>query len=95
VSNALCVRCGQPIRSIGAIDFHHGTRFGMLGDIGEGFVSKLETEAFRCDACGHLEFFDKEILRDNYLTATGALPATESSVQILPGGEDLPPEEPY
>jgi hypothetical protein len=41
----------------GTKNFHEGTRWGLLGDIGELFVNKETFDVYHCPKCGRVEFF--------------------------------------
>jgi len=55
-----CLRCGQPIASLGVTELRTGGStgarhffLGQWAELGEG---KLRVEVLACEACGHLEF---------------------------------------
>jgi hypothetical protein len=52
-----CARCAIPLDFIGTRDFHHGTRWGALGDLGELFVNKQHFDVYVCPRCGGVELF--------------------------------------
>lgn len=52
-----CIRCKAPLQFIGTKNFHEGTRWGVLGEIGEFFVNKENLDMFACKTCGKVEFF--------------------------------------
>ena len=52
-----CVRCTVPSTFIGTKSFHEGTRWGILGDLGEFFVNKENLDMYGCKSCGKVEFF--------------------------------------
>lgn len=53
----VCARCQLPLAYVGTRDFHHGTRWGALGDIGELFVNKQHFDVYVCGRCGGVEMF--------------------------------------
>jgi Zn finger protein HypA/HybF involved in hydrogenase expression len=56
--NALtCQRCKKELTYIGTKKFHEGTRWGVLGDLGELFVNKEKFDVYCCPICGRVEFF--------------------------------------
>ena len=42
---------------VGTRDFHEGTRWGVLGELGELFVNKQRFDVFVCPRCGRVELF--------------------------------------
>lgn len=52
-----CDRCRVPKQYIGTRQFHEGTRWGVLGDLGELFVNKQSFDIYCCPKCGSVEFF--------------------------------------
>jgi hypothetical protein len=52
-----CLRCKAKLSFIGTKNFHEGTRWGVLGDIGEFFVNKENLDMYGCKSCGKVEFF--------------------------------------
>jgi len=52
-----CSRCGVDLEYKGTKNFHEGTRWGALGDIGELFVNKEQYDVYVCPKCGVVEFF--------------------------------------
>lgn len=52
-----CIRCQTNLTFIGSKSFHEGTRWGVLGDLGEFFVNKENLDMFACKSCGKVEFF--------------------------------------
>jgi len=52
-----CTRCGVPLEFAGTRDFHEGTRWGALGDLGELFVNKQRFDVYVCPRCGSVELF--------------------------------------
>jgi Zn finger protein HypA/HybF involved in hydrogenase expression len=56
--NALtCHLCKEELTYIGTKKFHEGTRWGVLGDLGELFVNKEKFDVYCCPKCGRVEFF--------------------------------------
>lgn len=57
-TNAMtCDRCKKELTYIGTKKFHEGTRWGVLGDLGELFVNKEKFDVYCCPRCGKVEFF--------------------------------------
>jgi hypothetical protein len=52
-----CSSCGVPLKYAGTKKFHEGTRWGLLGDLGELFVNKETFDVYCCPECGKVEFF--------------------------------------
>ena len=52
-----CVRCSTKLDYVGTKRFHEGTRWGVLGDLGELLVSRQSFDVFVCPRCGRVEFF--------------------------------------
>lgn len=52
-----CSRCRRNLDYVGTKAFHEGTRWGVLGDLGELFVSKERFDVYCCPRCGRVEFF--------------------------------------
>ncbi len=53
----VCPRCEVSLEFVGTRDFHHGTRWGALGELGELFVGKQRFDLFVCPRCGRVELF--------------------------------------
>jgi uncharacterized protein YbaR (Trm112 family) len=53
----VCPRCELPLEFVGTRDFHEGTRWGVLGELGELFVNKQRFDVFVCPRCGRVELF--------------------------------------
>ncbi len=53
----VCTRCELPLEFVGTRDFHEGTRWGALGELGELFVNKQSFDVFVCPRCGRVELF--------------------------------------
>ncbi len=53
----LCTRCNVAKNYLGTKRFHEGTRWGILGDLGELFVNKEVFDVYACPSCGGVEFF--------------------------------------
>ncbi len=56
-SQLKCLRCDVSMTLVGSKAFHEGTRWGVLGNIGELLVDKEALEMFVCKSCGKVEFF--------------------------------------
>ena len=52
-----CLRCKGSMVFLGVKEFHEGTRWGALGEIGELFVSKEKMNMYACKSCGKVELF--------------------------------------
>ena len=52
-----CPRCDEMLSYVGTKKFHEGTRWGVLGDLGELFVNKERFDVYCCPRCGRVEFF--------------------------------------
>ncbi len=52
-----CPRCDVALEYAGTRDFHEGTRWGVLGELGELFVNKEHFDVYACPRCGRVEFF--------------------------------------
>ena len=54
-----CLRCSQPMISLGLRRFHEGSQAApfLLGNLGELLVDRESFELFTCSACGEVEFF--------------------------------------
>ncbi len=52
-----CIRCQASLTFIGTKNFHEGTRWGVLGELGELFVNKENLDMYACKTCGKVEFF--------------------------------------
>jgi hypothetical protein len=58
VSNPMrCARCDTDLKYVGTKSFHEGTRWGLLGDLGELFVNKESFDVYVCQRCGRVELF--------------------------------------
>jgi len=53
----VCSRCDLPLEFVGTRDFHEGTRWGALGELGELFVNKQRFDVYVCGRCGRVELF--------------------------------------
>lgn len=56
-----CLRCKTVMSRVGAKEFHEGSRWGVLGNLGELFVNKQALDMYACQSCGKVEFFLPEI----------------------------------
>ena len=52
-----CTRCEVKLEYVGTKAFHEGTRWGVLGDLGELFVKKERLDFYYCPRCGRVEFY--------------------------------------
>ena len=52
-----CPRCDCKLDYVGTKSFHEGTRWGVLGDLGELFVNRERFDVYCCPRCGRVEFF--------------------------------------
>ena len=52
-----CARCDRALDYVGTKTFHEGTRWGVLGELGELFVHKEQFDVYCCPRCGRVEFF--------------------------------------
>jgi hypothetical protein len=52
-----CPRCEVVLEYVGTRDFHEGTRWGALGELGELFVNKQRFDVYVCPRCGRVELF--------------------------------------
>ncbi len=52
-----CPRCDVALAYVGTKAFHEGTRWGVLGELGELFVNKERLDVYSCPRCGRVEFF--------------------------------------
>ena len=62
-----CARCNVALEFVGTRDFHEGTRWGALGDLGEPFVKKERFDVYVCPRCGGVELFVKKERFDVYV----------------------------
>jgi hypothetical protein len=53
----ICTRCEVALQFVGTRDFHEGTRWGALGELGELCVNKQRFDVFVCPRCGRVELF--------------------------------------
>lgn len=55
----VCLRCKQPMKSIGHLRFHEGSQAApfLLGNLGELFVRREGFDGVACEGCGKVEFF--------------------------------------
>ena len=53
----VCPRCELSLEYVGTQDFHEGTRWGALGELGELFVNKQRFDMYVCPRCGRVEMF--------------------------------------
>lgn len=52
-----CLRCLLTLDYVGTKKFHEGARWGLLGDLGELFVSRERFDVYVCPRCGRVELF--------------------------------------
>ncbi len=52
-----CPRCNVALEYVGTREFHHGTRWGALGELGELFVAKQHFDVYVCPRCGRVDLF--------------------------------------
>lgn len=52
-----CPRCTATLDYVGTKKFHEGTRWGLLGELGELFVNRESFDIYVCPRCGRVEFF--------------------------------------
>jgi ribosomal protein S27AE len=52
-----CPRCEVELSYVGTKAFHEGTRWGVLGELGELFVNKQRFDVYVCPRCGRVELF--------------------------------------
>lgn len=52
-----CPRCRTSLDYVGTKRFHEGTRWGVLGDLGELFTNREHFDVYVCPRCGRVELF--------------------------------------
>ena len=52
-----CLPCQVTLTYAGTKKFHEGTRWGVLGELGELFVSKETFDVYYCPRCGKVDFY--------------------------------------
>ena len=52
-----CPRCDRALQFVGTKRFHEGTRWGLLGELGELFVNREQFDVYVCQRCGRVELF--------------------------------------
>ena len=52
-----CARCSRTLEYQGTRKFHEGANWGVLGELGEIFVSRQRFDVYVCPRCGRVEFF--------------------------------------
>ena len=52
-----CPRCSAPLDYVGTKRFHEGTRWGVLGELGELFTNREHFVVYVCPRCGRGELF--------------------------------------
>jgi ribosomal protein L40E len=53
----VCPRCDTELKYTGTREFHEGTRWGFLGNLGELLVNKERFDIYVCPRCGRVEMF--------------------------------------
>ena len=53
----ICAACHLDLTYVGTRDFHEGTRWGVLGELGELFVNKEHFDVYLCPRCGRVSLF--------------------------------------
>ena len=53
----ICSACRLDLEFVGSRDFHEGTRWGVLGDLGELFVNKQRFDIYVCPRCRRVSLF--------------------------------------
>ena len=53
----VCPRCTTTLDFVGTKRFHEGTRWGVLGEIGELFTNRESFDVYVCPRCGRVELF--------------------------------------
>ena len=53
----VCVRCEVRLRHLGTRQFHEGTHWGVLGELGHLFESSESFDVYVCPRCGHVDLF--------------------------------------
>lgn len=52
-----CPRCITDLDFVGTKRFHEGTKWGLIGELGEIFVNRESFDIYVCPRCGRVEFF--------------------------------------
>jgi uncharacterized C2H2 Zn-finger protein len=52
-----CPRCDMRLEFVGTKKFHEGTRWGVLGELGELFTNREQFDVYVCPRCGRVELF--------------------------------------
>ncbi len=52
-----CTRCATALDFVGTKRFHEGTRWGLLGELGELFTNREHFDVYVCPRCGRVELF--------------------------------------
>jgi len=57
--NLECLRCKAPMKFMGEVKFHEGSRAMpfLFGNVGELMVKRERFDSYACTRCGHVEFF--------------------------------------
>jgi uncharacterized protein YbaR (Trm112 family) len=53
----VCPTCHVDLNYVGMRDFHEGTRWGALGELGGLFVNKEHFDVYVCTRCGRVTLF--------------------------------------
>ncbi|HYV32318.1 MAG TPA: hypothetical protein VEO53_14600, partial [Candidatus Binatia bacterium] len=80
-SPLLCARCDTALDFVGTKRFHEGSRWGVLGDLGELFVKRERFDVFVCPRCGRVEFFVDGI-GEEYRAQPPAAPAVTAEERV-------------
>lgn len=52
-----CQTCGVRVEQIGTHKFHEGTRWGVLGKLGELLINRVHMDMYYCPRCGRVHAF--------------------------------------
>ena len=52
-----CLRCEVKLRFLGTKEFHEGTKWGVMGELGHLFEGRESFDVFVCPQCGHVDMF--------------------------------------
>ena len=52
-----CARCESDLKYVGTKAFHEGTRWGVLGELGELSINRERFDVYVCPRCGRVELF--------------------------------------
>jgi hypothetical protein len=76
MSPLLCFTCLIPVEPMGTKRFHEGTRWGVLGQLGELLINRMHFDMYYCPRCGRVSAFVENIGRE----LRGAVPSHESAL---------------